>query len=48
SKAQLYYLVRAVTPGTYTVPPSLVEDMYRPELRGVGRSTPATLTVVQP
>ncbi|WP_166765053.1 alpha-2-macroglobulin family protein [Xanthomonas arboricola] len=48
SKAQLYYLVRAVTPGTYTVPPSLVEDMYRPELRGVGRSTPATMTVVQP
>ncbi|KER82141.1 alpha-2-macroglobulin family protein, partial [Xanthomonas arboricola] len=45
SKAQLYYLVRAVTPGTYTVPPSLVEDMYRPELRGVGRSTPATMTV---
>ncbi|WP_206514810.1 alpha-2-macroglobulin [Xanthomonas sp. BRIP62415] len=48
SKAQLYYLVRAVTPGTYTVPPSLVEDMYRPELRGVGRATPATITVVQP
>lgn len=48
SKAQVYYLVRAVTPGTYTVPPSLVEDMYRPELRGVGRSTPATMTVVQP
>ncbi|WP_115561539.1 alpha-2-macroglobulin family protein [Xanthomonas arboricola] len=48
SKAQVYYLVRAVTPGTYTVPPSLVEDMYRPELRGVGRTTPATITVVQP
>ncbi len=48
SKAQVYYLVRAVAPGTYTVPPSLVEDMYRPELRGVGRSTPATMTVVQP
>ncbi|WP_425509416.1 alpha-2-macroglobulin family protein [Xanthomonas cannabis] len=48
SKAQVYYLVRAVSPGTYTVPPSLVEDMYRPELRGVGRSTPATMTVVQP
>ncbi|MBB5865659.1 alpha-2-macroglobulin [Xanthomonas sp. 3058] len=48
SVAQVYYLVRAVTPGTYTVPPSMVEDMYRPELRGVGRSTPATMTVVQP
>ena len=25
--ARLFYLVRAVTPGTYTVPPPLVEDM---------------------
>ena len=48
SKATLFYLVRAVTPGTYTVPPSLVEDMYRPQLRGVGRSNPSTITVVQP
>ena len=48
SKARVFYLVRAVTPGTYTVPPSLVEDMYRPQLRGVGKSTPATITVVQP
>ncbi|MCC8688726.1 alpha-2-macroglobulin family protein [Xanthomonas campestris] len=48
SKAQVFYLVRAVTPGTYTVPPSLVEDMYRPDLRGVGRTNPATITVVQP
>ncbi len=46
--ARVFYLVRAVTPGTYTVPPSLVEDMYRPELRGVGKVAPATLTVVQP
>lgn len=48
SKATVFYLVRAVTPGTYTVPPSLVEDMYRPQLRGVGRSSPTTITVVQP
>lgn len=46
--ARVFYLVRAVTPGTYTVPPSLVEDMYRPELRGVGKAIPATLTVTQP
>jgi uncharacterized protein YfaS (alpha-2-macroglobulin family) len=46
--ARLFYLVRAVTPGTYTVPPTLVEDMYRPELRAIGKATPATLTVVQP
>jgi uncharacterized protein YfaS (alpha-2-macroglobulin family) len=44
----VFYLVRAVTPGTYRVPPPLVEDMYRPDLRGVGRSLPASLTVVQP
>lgn len=46
--ARVFYLVRAVTPGTYTVPPPLVEDMYRPQLRGVGRSVPASVTVVQP
>ncbi|HVI57686.1 MAG TPA: alpha-2-macroglobulin [Luteimonas sp.] len=46
--ARVFYLVRAVTPGTYTVPPPLVEDMYRPDLRGVGKSAPASITVVQP
>lgn len=46
--AKVFYLVRAVTPGTYTVPPPLVEDMYRPDIRGVGKSARATLTVVQP
>ncbi|WCE04013.1 alpha-2-macroglobulin [Pseudoxanthomonas sp. JBR18] len=48
SGAKVFYLVRAVTPGTYTVPPPLVEDMYRPDIRGVGASTPTTITVVQP
>lgn len=48
SKARVFYLVRAVTPGSYTAPPPLVEDMYRPSLRGVGKSIPATITVVQP
>ena len=48
STARVFYLVRAVTPGTYTVPPPLAEDMYRPDLRGVGRSSPSTITVVQP
>jgi uncharacterized protein YfaS (alpha-2-macroglobulin family) len=48
SRARVFYLVRAVTPGSYTAPPPLVEDMYRPELRGVGRSVPASITVVQP
>ncbi|MFT3755986.1 MAG: alpha-2-macroglobulin [Pseudoxanthomonas sp.] len=48
SSARVFYLVRAVTPGTYLVPPSLVEDMYRPDLRGVGKVVPAVITVVQP
>ena len=34
----LFYIARAVTPGTYTVPPSLVEDMYRPEIRAIGKT----------
>ncbi|QDH69910.1 alpha-2-macroglobulin family protein [Marilutibacter alkalisoli] len=46
--ARVFYMVRAVTPGTYTVPPPLVEDMYRPDLRGIGRAAPATVTVVPP
>ncbi|MFE0499519.1 alpha-2-macroglobulin [Lysobacter soli] len=46
--ARVFYLVRAVTPGTYTVPPSLVEDMYRPDLRGVGKVAPSVITVTQP
>jgi len=48
STAKLFYLVRAVSPGTYTVPPPMAEDMYRPEIRGVGRAQPATVTVVEP
>lgn len=46
--ARLFYLVRAVTPGTYSVPPPLVEDMYRPALRSLGESTPSSLTVQSP
>jgi len=46
--AYLFYLVRAVTPGDYRVSPPLVEDMYRPELRGVGHANPAIVKVIQP
>ncbi len=46
--ARLYYLVRAVTPGTYTVPPPQAEDMYQPTLRGTGAARPATITVTPP
>lgn len=36
SNQQLVYLMRAVTSGRYRVPPTQVEDMYRPEIRAVG------------
>ena len=32
----VYYLVRAVTPGKYQIPPTFAEDMYRPEIRHNG------------
>jgi uncharacterized protein YfaS (alpha-2-macroglobulin family) len=41
----LYYLVRVVTPGRYGVPAPLAEDMYRPDLRGVGKPE-ADITVL--
>src|SRR5690606_28750943 len=47
-RARLYYLVRAVTPGTYTVPPPQAEDMYQPALRGTGSARPAQITIVPP
>lgn len=40
----LLYLARAVTPGTYKVPPPQVESMYRPNRQAVG-ATPSDLTV---
>nr|WP_230474657.1 alpha-2-macroglobulin [Dyella monticola] len=46
--AHVFYLVRAVTPGTYTVPPPLVEDMYRPAVRGIGGVALTQLKVVEP
>jgi uncharacterized protein YfaS (alpha-2-macroglobulin family) len=47
-EAHVFYLVRAVSPGTYRVAPPLVEDMYRPEVRGIGKSEPASIKVVEP
>jgi alpha-2-macroglobulin len=37
------YVVRAVTPGTYVLPPASIEDMYRPER--FGRTAYGTLNV---
>ena len=38
-RGHLFYLMRAVTPGDYRVPPPYVEDMYRAQRRGVGVTT---------
>jgi len=44
--ARMYYIARAVTPGSYKVPNPLLEDMYDPEVRAIG-STIAEL-IIQP
>ena len=40
----LAYVVRAVTPGTYALPPAVVEDMYRPHLNA--RTGMGTIEVI--
>lgn len=35
-QAKLYYLARAVSPGTFTIPPTFAEDMYKPDNRHIG------------
>ncbi len=37
--AHLFYLIRVVSPGVFSVPPPLVESMYRPEIRGIGNAS---------
>ena len=39
---RIFYAVRVVSPGVFKVPPSLVEDMYRPYIRGVGKTVGRT------
>jgi uncharacterized protein YfaS (alpha-2-macroglobulin family) len=46
-KLDVYYLLRVVTPGKFVVPAPFAEDMYRPEVRGVGKGE-ADITVVNP
>jgi hypothetical protein len=36
-----------VTPGKFTVPAPFAEDMYRPDVRGVGKAE-ADISVVDP
>jgi len=33
--SHIFFMVRAVTPGDYQVPPVIAEDMYRPEIRAI-------------
>ncbi|BCG63706.1 MAG: hypothetical protein methR_P1434 [Methyloprofundus sp.] len=39
----LFYLARMVTPGTYTIPPVYIEDMYRPYIKGIGKQQPVAV-----
>lgn len=43
----LFYVLRVVTPGTFSVPAPFAEDMYRPDVRGVGKAE-SDITVVDP
>lgn len=36
TRHHLFYMARVVSSGEFVVPPAYVEDMYRPELNGVG------------
>ncbi|MEH0018594.1 MAG: alpha-2-macroglobulin [Desulfobacter sp.] len=44
---RIFYPARVVSPGVFKVPASLVEDMYRPYVRGIG-NTIDQMEVVQP
>ena len=43
NRFKVAYLVRAITPGTFTMPGGVVEDMYRPGI--FARTAPAKLTI---
>ncbi len=47
-RSKLFYIVRAVSPGTYKVPTPMIEDMYRPMMRGIGAAVPASIEVREP
>ncbi|MGO4377183.1 alpha-2-macroglobulin [Pseudoduganella sp. RAF19] len=44
---RLFYMLRVVTPGRFSVPGTFAEDMYRPGIRAYGPS-PEAVTVVDP
>lgn len=45
NSSHIFYLTRVVTPGKYSVPPTLLEDMYLPEKRAIGE-TPNSLEIM--
>lgn len=45
SQHRAAYVVRAVSPGSYQVPPPTAEHMYRPEVRAIGEAVPARIEV---
>jgi alpha-2-macroglobulin len=47
-QSKLFYIVRAVSPGKYKVPTPMIEDMYRPMMRGIGAAVPASIEVREP
>ncbi|MEC5396511.1 alpha-2-macroglobulin family protein [Uliginosibacterium sp. H1] len=46
-ESRFFYLLRVVTPGKFSVPAPYAEDMYRPEIRGIG-VTPEPVSIVDP
>ena len=43
--ANVFYLMRAVTPGIYQIPAAFAEDMYRPEVRSIFNGEHARVTI---
>jgi len=37
------YMVRAITPGQYTMAPALIEDMYSPQYKAIGKAGTVTI-----
>ncbi|MEM5530082.1 alpha-2-macroglobulin [Gammaproteobacteria bacterium AS21] len=44
-QVEVFYLVRAVSPGIFAIPPTFAEDMYRPQIRHQGKDA-GTLTIL--
>lgn len=47
NSAQLHYVLRAINPGLYRLPPPMIEDMYDPETRAIGEN-PVTEVLITP